>query len=175
MARMTGKRAASWVTVAMALVTLSRVCVLFLETLSEVRDERNADLELLDVCRAGAAKASSKMRAACLAANAERASPILLKAVVRAVSTTFREFTESVQSPLGFATVVLFVVSSLVLPITPIVKLLGSWNRKRRKSAARVEDSDSDEESNPNIIVFDGFGGMNGSFRGTPHLKSKVL
>ena len=123
---MTSKRLASWVTAAMAIVTISRICVLFLETLSEVRDERNADLELLEVCRAGAAKASAKMRAACLAANAERAAPILLKAVVRAVGTTFAEFAQSVQSPFGFATVTLFVLSSLVLPITPILKFVNS-------------------------------------------------
>ena len=70
----------------LAFVSFARVAVLFLEALSAVRDERAQDYELLQLCREGSARGSMKMRAACLQAQADRASPVVLKAVLRAVS-----------------------------------------------------------------------------------------
>ena len=149
--RVSAKKMMAVVTTAMAVVSFSRVAVLFLESLSVVREERTADYDLLELCRAGSAKQSPKMRTACLQANAERASPVVLKAIVRAVSTTFREFAESVNSPFGFATVALFVVSSLVLPIGPILKVfLSSW---REKSAKLDYDSDDLESVDNHVIM----------------------
>lgn len=105
-----------------ALVSFSRVCVLFLEALSTVRDERAQDSELLEVCKSGVARGSLKMRTACLSAQADRASPIVLKAILRAVSTAFEDFSQSVSSPGKMVVVVLFVLSSLFLPVA-------SWTR----------------------------------------------
>ncbi|MBE36472.1 MAG: hypothetical protein CMI16_13100 [Opitutaceae bacterium] len=142
----------------MAVISFSRVAVLFLESLSVVREERNADYDLLELCRSGSAKASPKMRTACLQANAERASPVVLKAIVRAVSTTFREFADSVSSPFGFATVALFVISSLVLPVIPMIKAItGTWRGGRIQELHRDLDYDSDDlETHQHVVMVPG-------------------
>jgi hypothetical protein len=79
-----------------------------------------------------------KMRAACLQAQADRASPVVLKAVLRAVSIAFEDFSESVSSPGKLLIVVLFVLSSIFMPVT-------SWLR-----AAFPQDL---VEGNPHIVV----------------------
>jgi hypothetical protein len=128
MVRVTGKRLFAWISLILTVVSFSRVAVLFLEAMATVRDERNADTELLEICARGDARGSVKMRTACLQAQADRASPIVLKAVVRAVSTAWREFSDSVATPFGFATMVLFVISSLLLPVIPWIKaVLTAW------------------------------------------------
>tara|TARA_B100000575_G_scaffold181906_2_gene146073 strand:+ start:669 stop:1199 length:531 start_codon:yes stop_codon:yes gene_type:complete len=157
--RLTSQKLVGWVTVACTVVSFSRVAVLFLESLSVVREERTADYELLELCRSGSAKQSPKMRTACLQANAERASPVVLKAIVRAVSTTFHEFAASVNSPFGFATVALFVLSSLVLPIAPMIKAVsGAWRGSRVQDLHRDVDYDSDdlEDHTRHIVMIPG-------------------
>ena len=126
--KLTGKRLFGAVTAILAIVSFSRVAVLFLEAVAEVHDERLHDAELLELCSSGQARGSIKMRTACIQAQSDRASPLLLKAVVRAVSTAWREFASTCASPLGFASMVLFVLSSLVLPVIPWMKMvLYSW------------------------------------------------
>tara|TARA_B100001057_G_scaffold476468_1_gene544484 strand:- start:1814 stop:2407 length:594 start_codon:yes stop_codon:yes gene_type:complete len=120
--QITPKRAVAIIGAIITVVSFSRVCVLFLEALSAVRDERAQDSELLEVCASGVARGSMKMRAACLQAQADRASPIVLKAVLRAVSTAFEDFSESVSSPGKLLVVVLFVLSSIFLPVTSWLK-----------------------------------------------------
>lgn len=128
MVRVTGKRLFGWMSMVMAVISFSRVLVLFLEAMATVRDERSQDYELLDICSRGEARGSPKMRAACLQAQADRASPLVLKAIVRAVSTAWREFSDSVATPFGFATMILFVLSSLLLPIIPWMRaILTAW------------------------------------------------
>jgi hypothetical protein len=128
MPRITGKRLFGWMSTVLAVISFSRVLVLFLEAMATVRDERSQDYELLDICSRGEARGSPKMRAACLQAQADRASPLVLKAVVRAVSTAWREFSDSVATPFGFATMILFVLSSLLLPIIPWMRaILTAW------------------------------------------------
>ena len=154
MPKVTSRRLVAWVTTALAIISFSRVAVLFLESLSVVREERNADHDLLELCRSGAGKQSPKMRTACLQANAERASPVVLKAIVRAVSTTFREFAESVNSPFGFATVALFVLSSLVLPIMPMIRAVtGAWRTRSVQNLHRDLDYESDDMENTHVVV----------------------
>ena len=106
------------------IVSFARVSVLFLEALAAVRDERNQDVELLELCAQGSARSSQKMRTACLHAQSDKASPILLKAVLRAVSIAFEDFSESVSSPGKMLIVVLFVISSIFLPINAWLKAI---------------------------------------------------
>ena len=136
--QITPKRAIATLGAIIAVVSFTRVCVLFLEALSAVRDERSQDSELLEVCASGIARGSMKMRAACLQAQADRASPVVLKAVLRAVSIAFEDFSESVSSPGKLLIVVLFVLSSIFLPVS-------SWLR-----AAFPQDL---VEGNPHIVV----------------------
>ena len=120
--QITLKRAVAILSAIAAFVSISRVCVLFLESLSAVRDERSQDTELLEICSSGIARGSMKMRSACLQAQADRASPIVLKAILRAVSTAFQDFSDSVSSPGKLLVVAMFVLSSLFLPITTWLK-----------------------------------------------------
>ena len=108
----------------LALYSLARVAVLFFEALSVVQSARAEDVALLDLCSKGQAAGSSKMREACLKARADRASPILFKAIVQAVSTAFKDFSDSVGSPFKLAVLALFVVSSVMLPAMPWVRMV---------------------------------------------------
>lgn len=122
--KLTVKKSVAMASFALAFVSFARVVVLFLEALSAVRDERTQDYELLDLCRNGHARGSPKMRAACLQAQADRASPVLLKAVLRAVSIAWSDFSDSVSSPGKLAIVVLFVLSSIFLPVNTWLRAL---------------------------------------------------
>ena len=124
MVALTAKQAVALIGGLLTLVSFARVSVLFLEALSAVRDERNQDSELLELCKQGSARGSMKMRSACLQAQADRASPIILKAVLRAVSIAFSDFSESVSSPGKMLVVVLFVMSSLFLPMNAWLRAL---------------------------------------------------
>ena len=108
----------------LALISFSRCSVLFLEALSTVRDERFQDVELLEICASGAARQSLKMRTACLQAQADRASPVVLKAVLRAVGTAYADFTESVSTPGKLLIVVMFAVMSLFLPVLSWIRAI---------------------------------------------------
>jgi hypothetical protein len=118
------RRAAALASGGVTLLSVARVAVLILEALSAVRDERHQDAELLMACRDGVARGSHRMRAACVQAQADRASPILLKAVLRAFSTAWNDFAESMKSPTHLLIGILFVVSSLLFPIHSWLRLL---------------------------------------------------
>ena len=106
-------------------ISLLRVFILFLEAYSVVSDERNADNELLTLCRReSSASSSSKFRNACLDAHADRASPVVLKALLRAIYTAWTEFSSTVSTPFGFTTVLLFVLASFLLPVLPWLRML---------------------------------------------------
>lgn len=118
------KRLVAIVSAILALYSVARVGVLFFEALAIVREERGQDEELLALCQRGDARASPKMRDACLKARADRASPLIAKAIVYAVSTAFKDFSDTVGSPFKFGVVLLFIISSVILPITPWARAL---------------------------------------------------
>lgn len=154
MRRIGGKRLIAWCSTVLTIVSMARVLVLFLEAVAVVRDERRHDHELLELCSGGAARGSAKMRSACLQAHAERASPILLKAIVRAISTAWMEFAETIASPLGFASVVLFIFSSLLLPIVPWARaVLTAWAGEDDENEQNLH-RDGDLETH--VIVLNG-------------------
>lgn len=113
------KRLIAIVSALIACYSVARVGVLFFEALAVVREERGQDAELLELCQRGDARGSTKMREACLKARADRASPLIAKAIVYAVSTAFKDFSDTVGSPFKFGIVVLFIISSVILPIIP--------------------------------------------------------
>ena len=152
--KMKKRRVVSWAGMLLMSISGIRTCCLICESLAEVREERQADAELVELCRSGAAKASPKMKAACLRARADGASPLLMKAVVRSVATAWSEFTSVVSTPWGVASVLLFLLSSFVLPIVPWLKLLGR--------AAIHDEDDDDLESDRHVIVLAGHGGLSG-------------
>lgn len=118
------KRAIALLSAILTCYSAARVGVLFFEAIAIVREERGQDAELLELCQRGDARGSNKMREACLKARADRASPLLAKAIVYAVSTAFKDFTDTVGSPFKFAVVLLFIISSVALPILPWARAL---------------------------------------------------
>jgi len=116
---LSAKRLFAIVSVVITFYSVARVGVLFFEALAVVREERAADTELLSLCQRGDARSSPKMREACLKARADQASPLLAKATVHAVSTAFRDFSDTVGSPFKVFVLVLFVAISVVMPIVP--------------------------------------------------------
>lgn len=112
------------VTALLTLYSFARVAVLFFEALSVVQSARTEDEALLKLCSEGKASGSAKMREACLKARSDRASPILFKAIVQAVSTAFKDFSDTVGSPFKMAVLALFVVSSVTLPVVPWARML---------------------------------------------------
>ena len=108
----------------LALYLFARVVVLFFEALTIVGAARTEDEALLQLCTSGQASGSGKMREACLKAHAERASPIVFKAVVQAVSTAFKDFSDAAGSPFKVALLVFFVISSVTMPIIPWARCL---------------------------------------------------
>ena len=122
--RLSPRRLVAIVSAILTFYSLARVAVLFFEALAVVREGRSEDYELLDLCQRGDARGSAKMREACLKARAELASPVLFKAVTVAVGTAFKDFSDTIGSPFKFGIVVLFIISSVALPIVPWAKAL---------------------------------------------------
>ena len=122
--RLTLRRTLAVVSFIMACVSLCRVLILYLESISIIRSERAADTELLELCTMGAARASSKMREACLRAQADRAAPVFFKAAIRAVYTAWTEFVESCGSPFKLFVAGLFVLSVMAPPVLGWVKIV---------------------------------------------------
>ena len=146
-------------TLAAAALSFARVAVLVLESLAVVNDERLQDQELIALCRQGAARGSAKMRSACLQAQADAASPIILKTITRSLSVAWTEFATSVSTPFGLATVLLFCVSSLFLPVLPMLKaLLAALEGRRQRRRPKLLRNDDDDEYDD-----DGGGGGGGA------------
>ena len=142
-------RLATACAVASALLCVTQFVVRFLESFATVRGERAQDLELLSVCASGAAKDSPRMRAACLSAQAERASPLMLKAVVHTAHSMYQDFVTATGTPFSFAVVLLFVVTSLAMPMRSWLTLLLGAGRDDGPSSNHVV-----------VVAGDGMDGM---------------
>lgn len=134
--RLTLRKTLAAVSLIMACVSFCRVLVLYLESISIIRSERAADVELLELCTAGAARSSSKMRDACLRAQADRAAPVFFKAAMRALHTAWMEFVETCGSPFKLLVAGLFVMSVMAPPVLSWVRIF--------MSALVCDDEDDD-------------------------------
>mgnify|MGYP006153710429 CR=1 FL=1 len=142
------KKAFALITAGLTFLTLARVVVCLVEAYSAVRSERFADAGLMKLCDDGTAAAmSADFRTLCLRKRAERAAPIVLKAVLRAVTTAFSEFCEVFSSPSRVALLVLFSITGIAAPIMKAMAALFVQNLKRRrlKQSAKYVTSDSEE------------------------------
>ncbi len=135
-----------------AFLSFARVASLFLESYTTVRSERSSDHRLLDLCKSdNAPTESAHMRAACLKAQRDQASPLIFKASLRAVNTAWEEFSETIGSPFKLAVVVLFLLSGLVMPLMPAVR---AASEAASMMASEIED---DDEETQVIVVNGGF------------------
>jgi len=125
-----GPSVSKWLLFITASLALVRIIVLFSESYSVVRSERLADDQLIELCSRGVAAESDKFRTLCLQARAERAAPLVFKALLRAIRTAFSDFAEQFNSPSRIAILLLFCLSGLALPIVKMVSnLAGHWLR----------------------------------------------
>ena len=151
--RVSAKSITRSVSVLMAGTGLCRAGVLYLESLAEVRSDRQADVELLELCAAGAARGSIKMREACLKAQADRAAPVFLKAILHAHGVVWRELSDTCGSPLKFAFFLIFLLSAIIMPALPWIKMLSGgrqavvWKRGRGRGRWAACDDDDDSSS----------------------------
>ena len=132
-----------------------RVVVLLCEAYSAVRSERASDGDLLKLCDEGAASQSVRFRNTCMQARAEMASPILFKAILRALKTCYTDFAEMLGSPSKWSVAFLFVLSWFGPSLLKIlvVSLAGHVERRRRR---RDDDSDEDDEEGGEVVFLNG-------------------
>lgn len=144
------KRVFGLITVALTFLTFARIVVCLVEAYSAVRHERHEDEGLMRLCNdpTSDAAGSPDMRALCLRKRAERAAPIVFKAVLRAVTTAFTEFCEVFSSPSRVALLVLFSITGIAAPVVKaLVALFVQSLRRRRlkRNGAKYATSDSED------------------------------
>ena len=135
---------------ALTLLTFARATCSLVESYSAVFAERHADVKLMALCDAGEAADAPDFRALCLKKRSERAAPIVLKALTRAVVTSFTEFCEVFSSPSRVALLVLFSLTGMAAPVLKLLCKLVMQNlrsRNMRRSSAKYSTSDSESES----------------------------
>ena len=157
------KKVFALITATLTFLTFARIVVCLVEAYSAVRSERMADAGLMKLCDEGAAGAemSADFRTLCLRKRAERAAPIVLKAILRAVTTAFSEFCEVFSSPSRVALLVLFSITGIAAPVVKALAALFVQNlkkrRMRRQSAKYVtsdsEDTEDEEEDGHYQVV----------------------
>lgn len=161
---------------ALSALAVARVLVLLVEAWVVVRDERAADSELIELCARGTAKYSADFRNLCLRKQSELAAPLLLKALLRAVSVSFADFSELVNTPGRIAMLVLFTFTGVTAPVAKALVGILLQNLKvqryRRSGSGKYQTSDSDSDS-------DGDGDGSGRFRvvdvgGPPHALTRA-
>ena len=126
------KRVFAMITAALTFLTFARIVVCLVEAYVAVRTERMADEGLMRTCNdpTQEATAAPDFRALCLRKRAERAAPIVLKAVLRAVTTAFSEFCEVFSSPSRIALLVMFSITGIAAPVAKALAALFVQNLK---------------------------------------------
>lgn len=109
---------------ACACFVLARALSGFLEALAHEREERSGDDELERLCSEGHAASSQRMRNTCLQMHRARATPILIKACLRAVATAYDDFHSRLATWQSVLSVALFVLMCVASPLSKILWLL---------------------------------------------------
>ena len=135
---------------ALTLLTFARATCSLVESYSAVFAERHADVKLMELCDSGEASDAPDFRALCLRKRSERAAPIVLKALTRAVVVAFTEFCEVFSSPSRIVMLVFFSITGIAAPVIKALCKLFVQNlksRSLRRSSAKYATSDSESES----------------------------
>jgi hypothetical protein len=147
---------------ALTLLTFARATCSLVESYSAVFAERHADVKLMDLCDSGEASDAPDFRALCLRKRSERAAPIVLKALTRAVVVAFTEFCEVFSSPSRVVLLVLFSITGMAAPVLKLLCKLFMQNLKSRsqrrkgaKYATSDSESDSDDEHGKHFQIVD--------------------
>jgi hypothetical protein len=140
------KKTLALVTLAITALSAIRVVVCVAEAYSAVAQERQQDIELMQLCDSGHGGASSDFRALCLKKRSERAAPIFLKALLRAVTSAFTDFCEAFGSTSRIMLLVLFCITGVSAPIAKAVAAIFIQNMRRRRQRHKALDSDSESD-----------------------------
>ena len=135
---------------ALTLLTFARATCSLVESYSAVFAERHADVKLMELCESGEAAEAPDFRALCLKKRAERAAPIVLKALTRAVVVAFTEFCEVFSSPSRIVLLVFFSLTGIAAPVIKALCKLCVHNlhtRTMRRNGAKYATSDSETDS----------------------------
>ena len=159
------KRVFALITAALTFLTFARIVVCLVEAYVAVRTERMADEGLMHMCNdpTQQAAAAPDFRTLCLRKRAERAAPIVLKAVLRAVTTAFSEFCEVFSSPSRVALLVLFSITGIAAPVVKALAALFVQNLKKRRMRQRgakyvtsdsedTDDEDGDDDGQYQVV-----------------------
>lgn len=154
------KKTLALISLAVTLLSIARVVVCLVESYSAVTLERHADNDLIKVCDSGEAAQSTDFRTLCMKKRAERAAPVVLKAMLRAVTSAFCEFCEIFGSTTRIALLVLFCITGVSAPVAKALAALFVQNLRQRRqkyqnrhSARSDSDSDSDDGTNEFLAV----------------------
>ena len=139
----------AWFLIISFSLAFARFLVLFFESWSIVRAERGSDNDLLQLCKSGVALESAKFRATCLQARADQAAPIFLKVILRALKTSFLDFSEAFSTPTRLVLLVLFILSGLALPVVKMITSVLAAHLKPEKSL----DDDFETASQPQHVM----------------------
>ena len=142
------RRALALAASVVSLLAFARIAVSVLEAYSQVRGERLADAELMQMCAERVGKGSADFRALCLKKRAEQASPVIFKALLRACSSAFQDFAESMSSPTKVLLLILFCFTGVAAPVVKAGSTLLVDQFKRRRRRRKAKDSDSDDSDN---------------------------
>jgi hypothetical protein len=144
------RRAVAMAASIVSLLAFARIACSVLEAYSQVRGERLADAELMQMCANNIGKGSADFRALCLRKRAEQASPVIFKALLRACSSAFQDFAESMSSPTKVLLLILFCFTGVAAPVVKAVSALfvDALKRRRRRYGRKAKDSDSDDSDN---------------------------
>ena len=142
------RRAVAMAASIISLLAFARIACSVLEAYSQVRGERLADAELMQMCTEKMGKGSADFRALCLKKRAEQASPVIFKALLRACASSFQDFTESMSSPTKVLLLILFCFTGVAAPVVKATSTLfvdALKRRRRRYGRKKAKDSDSDD------------------------------
>ena len=142
------KKAFRFLSALAVLLSLARATVLFAEAYSSVRSERGSDADLIRLCESGEAPRSLRFRETCMAARADMAAPLLLKALLRAVKNAYVDFAEVVSSPskMGFVSFFAFTCFAPSIAKAVLGALLVSFHSSASARRRRREEEEEDEE-----------------------------
>lgn len=141
------RRTLALASAAITVVGITRVVVALIEAWVVVRDERRADEDLMALCSHGSASSSADFRTLCMKKRSEQASPLFLKAVLRAVVVALSDFSEQFSSPTRMVVLFLFVVTGVAAPLVKAFVAVLVHNVRARRARRRADESDSDSDS----------------------------
>ena len=134
---------------ALAAFTLVRALALFLESYSAERAEHSGDDDLARLCSEGLAPTSIRMRATCLDLIRARATPLILKAVLRATRIGYDEFAANILSPRSVGAAALFLLMGVATPMLRVLRFAFPNNRDMTHPMYLDEES---EQSSQRIL-----------------------